>query len=125
VIYRDVADYETFAFMLRRTAHRFSWRMRAFCLMPTHYHVVLDTPLEQLSAGMHRLNGCYAMQFNRRHRRSGHLFQSRFSVRVIEDEEYLERVSAYVIWNPVRAGHCEEPKDWPWTWSSHGSLEEL
>ncbi len=124
VIYRDPSDYEAFALMLRRTANRFGWRMLAFCLMPTHYHVVLETPLEQLSAGMHRLNGSYAMQFNRRHGRVGHLFQSRFSVRVIEDDAYLERVSAYVINNPVRAGHCEQPHEWPWTWSSFGSLED-
>ena len=125
VIYRDPADYDTFASMLRSTARRFAWRLLAFCLMPTHYHLVLEARLEQLSAGMHRLNGSYASQFNRKHSRSGHLFGSRFHTRVVEEEDYLERLSAYVILNPVRAGHCEAPAEWPWTWSSFGPLHGL
>ena len=118
VIFRDEADYEIFVLMLRRTARRFGWNMFAYCLMPTHYHVVLETPLEQLSAGMHRLNGSYAMQFNRKHGRTGHLFQSRFSVRVIEDEAYLQRAWTYVHGNAARAGLCDEADEWPWAWSA-------
>ena len=117
VIYRDRADYATFATMLRSAGRRFEWRLLAYCLMPTHYHLVLEAHLEQLSRGMHRLNGSYAQQFNRKYNRVGHLFQSRFASRVVEDEGYLERLCVYVIGNPVRAGHCESPDEWPWTWS--------
>jgi REP-associated tyrosine transposase len=120
VIYRDPDDYERFASMLRATARRFEWRLLAFCLMPTHYHLVLEARREALSRGMHRLNGFYAHQFNRRHSRVGHLFQERFATRVVEDDGYLERLCLYVITNPVRAGHCDTPADWPWTWSAFG-----
>jgi putative transposase len=124
VIYRDATDFETFSEMLARTVLRFGWELYAYCLMPTHYHLLLSTPREQLSAGMHRLNGGYAKTFNRRHGRVGHLFQSRFRVRVIEEEGYFHRAAAYIVWNPVRAGHCQTPSDWPWSWSSFGWFEE-
>jgi REP element-mobilizing transposase RayT len=119
VIYSDSADYETFTAMLRSTIRRFEWRLLAYCLMPTHYHVVLDAQLDALSRGMHRLNGSYAHYFNRRHHRSGHLFGDRFGARLIEDDAYVERLLAYVTANPVRAGHCDTPSDWPWSWSTY------
>lgn len=118
VIYEDAADYDIFASMLRSSVRRFEWRLLAYCLMPTHYHLVLDARLDGLSRGMHRLNGSYAQYFNRRHRRNGHLFGDRFGARLVEDETYLDRLLLYVVANPVRAGHCETPTDWPWSWST-------
>jgi len=48
------------------------------------------------------------------------LFGDRFWSGVIESEDYLEAACVYVIWNPVRAELCEEPEDWPWSWSRYG-----
>ena len=109
VIYRNAGDFQTFSRMLAWTVRKFEWELYAYCLMPTHYHLLLQTPLERLSAGMHRLNGGYAQTFNRRHGRVGHLFGSRFHARVIEGEDYFERAASYIVWNPVRAGHCATP----------------
>jgi REP element-mobilizing transposase RayT len=78
VIYRNAGDFQTFSRMLAWTVRKFEWELYAYCLMPTQYHLLLQTPLERLSAGMHRLNGGYAQTFNRRHGRVGHLFGSRF-----------------------------------------------
>jgi REP element-mobilizing transposase RayT len=117
VIFRDEHDYEVFANMLRRVARRCSWELITFCLMPTHYHVLLEASRANLSLGMHHLNGSYAKYFNKRHRRSGALFQGRFHTRVVESERYLERVDAYIGGNPVRAGLCETPDEWPFSWS--------
>jgi putative transposase len=120
VIYRDREDYEAFSRMLGSTIDKFSWLLIAYCLMPTHYHAVLEVPrIEDLSNGMHRLNGSYAQYFNRRHERSGALFQGRFLAKVVETEEYLEQLCGYVAFNPVRAGHCARPADWPWRWSRY------
>jgi putative transposase len=88
---------------------------RAYCLMPNHFHLVVACDLGDLSSAMHHLNGTYAQRFNRRHERTGHLFEGRFGVRVIDDEAYLNEVCAYVLANPVRAGLCESVDDWPWS----------
>ena len=94
--------------------------MHALCLMTNHYHLVVETPRPQLSAGFHRLNGVYAQRFNNRHERRGHLFGDRFWSSVIDSEEYLAAVCRYVLGNPVRAGLCELSHDWPWTHSRFG-----
>ncbi len=83
--------------------------------MTTHFHLVVEAPLAAVSTGMHRLNGPYAQRFNKRHGRTGHLFEGRFGVRVIESEEYLAAVCNYVIENPVRAGLCDHPAEWRWS----------
>ena len=76
---------------------------------------MIETPLPNLSLGMRQLNGLYARRFNRRHRRVGHVFQARFRSILVESESYLLAVCRYVVLNPVRAGLCDDPADWPWS----------
>ena len=114
-ISRDDADRSAWVALLEHTIDRFEWNCHVYCLMPNHFHLVVEADLERLSRGMHRLNGLYAARFNRRHERTGHLFQARFGVRVIEDERYLGDACEYVLANPVRAGLCELADDWPWS----------
>jgi putative transposase len=117
-ICRDDADRYAWVSMLERTIDRFGWDFKTYCLMPNHFHVVVEAALHDLSRGMHQLNGIYAQRFNRRHDRTGHLFQARFGVRVIEEEDYLLEVCAYVLENPVRAGLCASADEWPWSASA-------
>lgn len=77
-VYRDDPDRLRFLTLLQQVVKRFEWRMDAFCLMTTHYHLVAWAGREALSAGLHRLNGLYASGYNRRHDRRGHLFGDRF-----------------------------------------------
>ena len=58
-------------------------------------------------------------QSNRRHGRFGHVFAERFQTRLIETEDYLHDVCAYVLQNPVAAGICEAPEEWPWSYSRY------
>ena len=97
-----------------RVAEKFAWKIHAYCLMPNHYHLVVEATQSELSQGMHRLNGRYARDFNQRYGRSGHLFESRFASYAIETEEHFERALAYVRANPVDSGLCERVADWPW-----------
>ena len=83
--------------------------------MDNHYHLVIETPEANLSAGMQRLNGTYAQRFNQRHGRSGHLFQGRFHAALLDREAHLLETCRYVVLNPVRAGACAEPIAWPWS----------
>ena len=124
VIFRDDEDRRWFLALLLNAARRSAWELHTLCLMTTHYHVVLQSTGARLSAGMQWLNGLYAQSFNRRYDRHGHLFGARFGSRVIEGEDYLERVSAYVLLNPVRAGLCDRAADWRWNATRHEFPDE-
>jgi putative transposase len=113
-IFNDDYDYRTFRQQLLRIAERYGWTLHAYCLMPNHYHLIVQAKQEDLSRGMHRLNGGYAQGFNARYERVGHLFQNRFKAHTIESEEHFERALAYVQANPGAAGLCKEETDWPW-----------
>ncbi|HSR24845.1 MAG TPA: transposase, partial [Candidatus Eisenbacteria bacterium] len=78
-LFAEDIDRLDFLGLLERAVRRFGWTCAAYCLMGTHYHVVLEARRMDLSAGMRWLNGTYAQRFNRRHERRGHLFGTRFS----------------------------------------------
>jgi putative transposase len=108
-------DRVEFLELLRASARRFGWACHAYCLMGTHYHLILETPREGLSSGMQRLNGIYAQRFNYRHRRRGRLFEGRFAAYVLRDERHFGAALQYLLDNPVRAGLCTEPAEWRWS----------
>jgi hypothetical protein len=83
--------------------------------MSNHYHLFLETPEPNLSAGMSQLNGSYAQYFNRKHDRIGHLFQGRFHSVIVDKDNYLLELARYIVLNPVRAGLVENPRLWPWS----------
>ncbi len=117
LIYRDDLDRTTYLRMLRGTIKQFRWRLLAYCLMDNHVHLLIETPEANLGAGMQRMHGLYAREFNSRHRRSGHLFQGRYGSVRIKTDEQLWAVAVYIAMNPVEAGLCRVPEAWPW--SSH------
>lgn len=119
-IFCDEFDYAYFQMALLRVEERFAWTLHAYCLLPNHYHLIVETARADLSTGMQQLNGRYAQRFNKRYDRVGHVFQNRFSSYVIESEEHLEHALAYVGANPVEAGLCERIADWPW---AHGPFD--
>ena len=119
-IFRDDIDRSAFLRILAFCERRQAWTCHAFCLLSTHYHLVVETTRKNLSAGHHRLNGRYARQFNKRHGLFGHVFAERFSARLIESEEYLYDTCEYVLLNPVKAGLCDRIEDWPWSYSRFG-----
>src|SRR5436853_5298437 len=114
-IYLDDGDRRIFERILGTTVTRHRWLLHAFCLMGNHYHLLLETPLPNLSKGMHRLNGSYSQCFNRRHQRVGHVLQGRFTALLVERESYLLELARYVPLNPVRAGFVSSPADWQWS----------
>jgi putative transposase len=114
-IFRDDADRRGFLGLLGEVVDRHDWLVHAFCLMTNHYHLVVEALRVQLSFGLHRLNGLHAQRFNRRYRRTGHLFGDRFWSGSIDSDEELEAACTYVLANPVRAGLCTRPADWSWS----------
>jgi putative transposase len=114
-IFTDDGDRIRFLALLDDVACRLDWSGHAYCLMPNHFHLVVETPGPTLSAGLQRLNGSYAQWFNLRHRKEGHLFQGRFHSILVETDAHLLELSRYTVRNPVRARLCATPIDWPWS----------
>jgi putative transposase len=114
-IFRDDEDRKTFLSILHRVNKRYNWVCPAYCLMGNHYHLLIETPDGNVSLGMRQLNGVYTQTFNRRHRRTGHLFQGRYKAILIQKDSHLLEVSRYIVLNPLRAGAVERPGDWPWS----------
>jgi putative transposase len=114
-IYADELDRELFLTDLERAVDRHGWLCHAYCLMSSHYHLAIETPRANLPAGMQQLNGKHASRFNERHGRHGHLFGARYRSILIEDERYLLSLCRYIVLNPVRAGICTRPEEWPWS----------
>ena len=119
-LYADDDDRRAFLGLAATAAELHRLTFHATCLMTTHYHAVVEAACADLSRGLQRLHGLYAMRFNRRHRRFGSLFAERFATRVVEDDEYLRDACAYVLLNPVRAGLCDRIEDWPWSSCRYG-----
>jgi putative transposase len=119
-IFIEDDDYVFFLSFLGRIVKRCAWQCFAYCSLPTHYHLVLRISEANLSRGMRSLNGLYAQTHNDRHGRSGHLFGGRYRTGFIQSEEHLAKACRYVDLNPVRAGLCAYPGNWPW--SSHRAL---
>jgi putative transposase len=116
-IYLDDVDRRIYLAMLARTVRLTGWRCLAYCLMDNHVHLLVELVEANLAAGMQRLHGQYGQVHNRRHRRSGHLFQGRYGAVGVTSDAQLWSAVAYIVRNPVEAGLCSQPGAWPW--SSH------
>ena len=101
-IFRDDRDRQHFCELLAEMVERFRLRLHAYVLMDNHYHVIVELTELNLSRAGQWLNGSYSTWFNRRHRRSGHLFQGRFKAVIVDPEEWGLALSRYVHLNPVR-----------------------
>jgi REP element-mobilizing transposase RayT len=102
-IFRDDADREDFLERLGRILSASQTRCFAWALLPNHFHLLLRTGLAPISDVMRRLLTGYAVTFNLRHRRSGHLFQNRYKSILCQEDTYLLELVRYIHLNPLRA----------------------
>jgi len=106
-IFRGDRDFARLVEILEETVGRFGLRLHGYVLMANHYHLILETPRGNLSRAMQWLGLSYSAWFNRRHHRSGHLFQGRFNAVIVDPKEWGLILSRYVHLNPLRIrGHA-------------------
>jgi putative transposase len=120
VVFRDDVDRRMYCRVLRSAVEDCHWRLLAYCLMDNHIHLLIETPRANLGDGMRWLHGTYGGGFNKRHGRSGHVFQGRYGSVRIKTDAQLWAAAVYIAMNPVEAGLCRAPEDWPW--SSHSMV---
>lgn len=114
-LFRDDVDRLAFLRLLARLPERPGWICLSYCLMTSHYHLIVWVEDGVLPAAMHALNHPYARGYNRRYGLRGHVQFQRYGSRRIEDEADLLRTNKYVANNPVEAGLCERASDWIWS----------
>ena len=114
-IFVDDHDRELFLKVLGQVVRCCNWLCHAYCLMDNHYHLLIETPEGNLSAGMRQLNGVYTQAYNRTHEQDGHVFKGRFKAVLVEKENHLLELCRYIVLNPLRAGMVKRPDDHPWS----------
>ena len=113
-LFRDAADRLCLIGQLERVTLDTDWTCVAACLMGTHYHLLVDAGANVLPDAMKRINWAYAVSHNKRHGRRGHRVGSRYLSIDIADDDHLLACYRYIARNPVKAGLCPSPEDWPW-----------
>jgi putative transposase len=114
-LFRDDVDRSAFLRHIARTTRKVGWKCLAYCLMQTHHHLIVEVEEGVLPKGMFSLNHAHAMDFNRRHTSRGHVQFRRYGAKRIHEDAQLLTTFAYVANNPVEAGLCKAPGDWPWS----------
>jgi putative transposase len=114
-IFSDDHDRIRFLQLVEHVVSELAWRCHTYCLMTNHYHLLVETPLGNISQGMQNLNGVYAKWFNWRHGYEGHLFERRFRGGLVEGDAHLLELTRYIVLNPVRAGLTGTADAWRWS----------
>ncbi|HQQ47805.1 MAG TPA: transposase, partial [Acidobacteriota bacterium] len=114
-VFLDDTDRDLFLEMLSSVVEKYKWTCHAYCLMDNHYHLLIETPFANLAVGMRQLNGVFTQKYNKKHERTGHLFEGRYKAILVEKESHLLQTARYIVLNPVRAYIVGDPADWKWS----------
>ena len=115
LLFVEDSDYLHFLSLLKAVTQNFSFNIYAFCLMPNHLHLLGSASKDNFSEAMQYLFKRYALYFNNKYKRKGHVFHGVFRVVACHNEKYLLTVSLYIHLNAYKANLCREPEDWRWS----------
>lgn len=116
-LYVDKADYQLFVELLKETTNLFRVNVAAFCLMPSHYHLLVRTPDANLSRCMRHLNDVFTQKYNMAHGRDGTLFRGRYKSILVDADSYVLQLVRYIHRNPLESGLVKRLDRY--SWSSH------
>ena len=114
-IFRDKFDYIQFLENLLKYKKKFDWIIYCYCLLPTHFHLLIQTRDDPLAKIMKSLQTAYGVFFNKRYKRVGSVFSGRYKSIIVQKGEYFLQVSKYIHLNPIKARFCSEPLDYPYS----------
>jgi len=114
-IFFKETDYFFFIKKLKNLKSKYDHSLYAYCLMPNHFHLSIQTRKTSISKIMSSLATSYAMYFNRNYEHSGPVFTNRFHSILIENDPYFLKLSQYIYLNPVNAGMIKNPIDYPFS----------
>jgi len=114
-IFHEDHDYDVFLRMLEKTVTTFEWRLHAWCVLPNHFHLLVETPHANLGRGMLVLNGSYARRYNAKFDRVGHVFQTPYRSKPVGTDEHFAEAVRYIANNPVRANLSMWAAEWRWS----------
>ncbi len=115
LIFHKPKHYEMFLSLLQELHDRFHVEIHSYCLMPNHYHLLLHTPLANLSRAMRHINGVYTQRYNGLQKTDGPLFRGRFKAILVDSNNYLLRLSRYIHLNPVVSGLAKQAEQYKWS----------
>jgi putative transposase len=115
-IFLENADFEKYLQLLKHCKRKFGFKLFGYCLMPNHVHVMLE-PNDPVALAkiMQSITQTYTFWFNKKYKKSGHLWQGRFKNMIIHKDDYFLQCVNYVEANPVRAGLVSSPAEYPWS----------
>lgn len=114
-VFIDDQDRLQFLAVLSEVVSRTGWLVHAYVLMDNHYHLLIETPTDNLSRGMRQLNGVYTQRFNSTHGSGGRVFQGRFKAVLLEREPYLLELCRYIVLNPLRLKAVKNISRYRWS----------
>ena len=109
-LFKDAEDKKRYLSLVKKYKGAHNVKIYGYCLMDNHVHLLIDANGADISKVMHGINFSYAMYFNRKYKRAGHLFKDRFNSKIVDNERYLKTVSLYIHNNPT---DISEFKDCP------------
>ncbi len=104
------SDYQAYIERLARYRKKYDYVLHAYCLMPNHVHLLVESSEQPLAKFMQGLQQSYSQYFNRKHRKTGHVFEGRYKAILCQKDEYLLQLIRYIHLNPVRAGMVRSPE---------------
>ncbi len=117
-IFSSSDDKEKFMQILCKACHIYAVIVHDYCLMDNHYHILVENSQVNLSLFMRQVNSNYAIYYNKKTKRTGHLWQGRYSSWYILKDEYLYRTIRYIEYNPIDAGMSCEVGEYSYTLGS-------
>ena len=115
-IFFNEENYTYFVRLLKRNLERYAIRISAYCLMPNHFHVLLNpSENDTISPFMKSPLGSYSQALNKQRERQGPLYQGRFQSILVDKEEYLIHLARYIHTNPVDAEIVKSTRDWQYS----------
>ncbi|MCQ2341775.1 MAG: transposase [Paludibacteraceae bacterium] len=123
-IFENPSDYEAMYRILKfvqttntlqQPSSEAEYFLYAYCIMDNHIHLLIQPNANDLGQIVKRISTAYALYFNKKYERIGHLFQDRYKSEVVEDEDYFFTLLNYIHYNPVKAGYCQSPAQYAYS----------